>query len=152
MKRTTKILILTVFALFFGFSAEMKAGVLNNGLKIDEVFERFGSRRNATMVELSQEMLEMYNMKHYKSITIRNDPDALHFIRQALEHDQQSALIARETVDENGIVSAFYQLTPGSTGLNRFILFNVNARNVITLVYIEGDLDSDELAILLLSL
>ena len=152
MKQTTKILILTIFALFFGFSAEMKAGTLNSELKINEVFERFGNRRNATLVELSEEMLEMYNMKHYKSLTIRNDAEALRAIRQALEHDQRDAQIARETVDEHGIVSAFYQLAPGSTGLNRFILFNVNARNVITLVYIEGDLDIDDLVTLLLSL
>jgi hypothetical protein len=152
MRHPTKILILTIFALFFGFSAEMKAGTLNSGLKIDEVFERFGKRRNVTMVELSQEMLEMYNMKHYRSITIKDDPEALRFIRQALEEDQRGARKIKEITDEGGIVSAYYQLKPSGNGLNRFILFNVNARKVITLVYIEGDLDSDDLITLLFSL
>ena len=37
------------------------------------------------MVELSNEMLETYGMTRYKSITIKDDPEALRFTRQCLE-------------------------------------------------------------------
>ena len=40
-------------------------------LKIQDVFTRYGKKRNVTMVELSNEMLETYGMTRYKSITIR---------------------------------------------------------------------------------
>ena len=39
-------------------------------LKIQDVFTRYGKKRNVTMVELSNEMLETYGMTRYKSITI----------------------------------------------------------------------------------
>ena len=38
-------------------------------LKIQDVFTRYGKKRNVTMVELSNEMLETYGMTRYKSIT-----------------------------------------------------------------------------------
>ena len=40
-------------------------------LKIQDVFARYGKKKNVTMVELSNEMLETYGMTRYKSITIR---------------------------------------------------------------------------------
>ena len=46
-------------------------------LKIQDVFTRYGKKRNVTMVELSNEMLETYGMTRYKSITIKDDPEAL---------------------------------------------------------------------------
>ena len=51
-------------------------------LKIQDVFTRYGKKRNVTMVELSNEMLETYGMTRYKSITIKDDPEALRFTRQ----------------------------------------------------------------------
>ena len=54
-------------------------------LKIQDVFTRYGKKRNVTMVELSNEMLETYGMTRYKSITIKDDPEALRFTRQCLE-------------------------------------------------------------------
>ena len=58
-------------------------------LKIQDVFTRYGKKRNVTMVELSNEMLETYGMTRYKSITIKDDPEALRFTRQCLEADQR---------------------------------------------------------------
>ena len=51
-------------------------------LKIQDVFTRYGKKRNVTMVELSNEMLETYGMTRYKSITIKDDPEALRFTRR----------------------------------------------------------------------
>ena len=95
-------------------------------LKIQDVFTRYGKKRNVTMVELSNEMLETYGMTRYKSITIKDDPEALRFTRQCLEADQGK-----------------------DPDVNRFVLFKVNSKGTITLVYIEGELDSDDLITLL---
>ena len=112
-------------------------------LKIQDVFTRYGKKRNVTMVELSNEMLETYGMTRYKSITIKNDPEALRFTRQCLEVDQRGA---RKI---GGVVSAYYQLLGKDPDVNRFVLFKVNSKGTITLVYIEGELDSDDLITLL---
>ena len=39
-------------------------------LKIQDVFTRYGKKRNVTMVELSNEMLETYGMTRYKSSSL----------------------------------------------------------------------------------
>lgn len=106
-------------------------------------------KRNVTMVELSNEMLETYGMTRYKSITIKDDPEALRFTRQCLEADQKGARKIKEVTDDGGVVSAYYQLKGVEADINRFVLFKVSKKGVITLVYIEGDLDSDDLITLL---
>lgn len=125
------------------------AEVLQKNLKIQEVFQRYGRKKNVTMVELSNEMLETYGMTRYKSITIKNDPEALRFTRRCLEADQKGARKIKEVTDDGGIISAYYQLPGTEEDINRFVLFKVNAKGVITLVYIEGDLDSDDLITIL---
>jgi predicted transcriptional regulator len=119
-------------------------------LMIQQVFERYGKKRNVTMVELSNEMLETYNMTHYQSIVIKGDAEALRFVRQCLASDQKEAKKIKEVTDDGGVVSAYYQL-PGKDELNRFILFKVSTKGVITLVYMEGDLESDDLITILFS-
>lgn len=118
-------------------------------LKIQDVFTRYGKKKNVTMVELSNEMLETYGMTRYKSITIKNDPEALRFTRQCLETDQRGARKIKEVTDDGGVVSAYYQLPGKESDVNRFVLFKVNSKGTITLVYIEGELDSDDLITLL---
>lgn len=118
-------------------------------LRIQDVFQRYGKKKNVTMVELSNEMLETYGMTHYKSITIKNDPEALRFTRRCLEADQKGARKIKEITDDGGIISAYYQLPSVKEDLNRFVLFKVNKKGVVTLVYIEGELDSDDLITLL---
>lgn len=132
---------------FVGSATE--AEVMQKDLKIQEVFQRYGRKKNVTMVELSNEMLETYGMTHYKSITIKNDPDALRFTRDCLEFDQKGARKIKEVTDDGGVISAYYQLPGKDEDVNRFILFKVNQKGVITLVYIEGDLDSDDLITIL---
>jgi len=117
-------------------------------LRIKEVFRIYGKRKNVVMVELSKEMLDMYDITFYKSITIRNDPEALQFIRKCLDSDQEGAHKIKEVTSEGGIISAYYQI-PVSDKENRFILFKVNPKGVITLIYIEGELDSDDLITIL---
>lgn len=148
MRHINYTIVLVLFALVTArgtaFAAEMQ-----KDLKIQELFHRYGKNKNVTMVELSKEMLDTYGMKHYKSITIKNDPTALAFTRKCLEADQQGARKIKEVTDDGGIISAYYQLPGKERELNRFILFKVNRKGVITLVYIEGELDSDDLITLL---
>lgn len=129
--------------------AEAVATEMQTDLKIQDVFSRYGKRKNVTMVELSNEMLETYGMTHYKSITIKNDDEALRFTRRCLEADQKGARKIKEVTDDGGIISAYYQLPSVKEEVNRFILFKVNKKGVVTLVYIEGELDSDDLITLL---
>ncbi len=131
------------------FPADAGAMEMQKDLKIQDVFSRYGKKKNVTMVELSNEMLETYGMTHYKSITIKNDEDALRFTRRCLEADQKGARKIKEVTDDGGVISAYYQLPTVEEDINRFVLFKVNKKGVITLVYIEGELDSDDLITLL---
>lgn len=130
-------------------AAPSHAMEMQKDLRIQDVFNRYGKKKNVTMVELSNEMLETYGMAHYKSITIKNDEKALQFVRQCLESDQKGARKIKEVIDDGGIISAYYQLPTVREDVNRFVLFKVNKKGVITLVYIEGELDSDDLITLL---
>ena len=125
-------------AVFCLMPCGVSAAETQKDLKIQEVFQRYGKKRNVTMVELSNEMLETYGMTRYKSITIKDDPEALRFTRQCLE-----------ATDDGGVVFSFYQLKGVEADINRFVLFKVSKKGVMTLVYIEGDLDSDDLITLL---
>ena len=80
------------------------------------------------MVELSNEMLETYGMTRYKSITIKDDPEALRFTRQCLEADQKGARKIKEVTDDGGVVSAYYQLKGVEADINRFVLFKVSKK------------------------
>ncbi len=131
------------------FPVSTKAEEMQKDLKIQEVFQRYGKKKNVTMVELSNEMLETYNMTHYKSITIKDDADAVRFTRKCLETDQQGARKIKEVTDDGGIISAYYQLPAMLEDLNRFILFKISKKGVMTLVYIEGELESDDLITIL---
>lgn len=148
MKQFRYILLLMLAVLLL-LPARAWAAETQKELKIQDVFQRYGRKKNVTMVELSNEMLETYGMTRYKSITIKEDPEALRFTRQCLEADQKGARKIKEVTDDGGVVSAYYQLPAREEDQNRFVLFKVNKKGTITLVYIEGDLDSDDLITLL---
>ena len=120
-------------------------------LKIQDVFTRYGKKRNVTMVELSNEMLETYGMTRYKSITIKDDPEALRFIRQCLEVDQRGARKIKEVTDDGGVVSAYYQLLGKDPDVNRFCPVQSQLQKGRSHWSIsKGELDSDDLITLYL--
>ena len=143
-----KNLIFSILLLFLLHSMA-EASVLQDDLKIKDVFRIYGKQKNVVMVELSKEIVDMYDITFYKSITIKNDTEALAFIRKCLEVDQKGARKIKEITSGGAIISAFYQIPGMKTGVNRFILFKVDTKGVITLVYIEGKLDSDDLITIL---
>lgn len=144
-----KCIVAIVLAFFLLFPVSVGAKEAQKDLNIQQVFARYGKKKNVTMVELSNEMLDTYGMTRYKSITIRKDAEALRFTRRCLEADQQGARKIKEVTDDGGVVSAYYQLPGKDPDINRFVLFKVNAKGTITLVYIEGELDSEDLITLL---
>ena len=89
--RRFKYMLWLLVAVFCLMPCGVSAAETQKDLKIQEVFQRYGKKRNVTMVELSNEMLETYGMTRYKSITIKDDPEALRFTRQCLEADQKGA-------------------------------------------------------------
>lgn len=107
--RRFKYMLWLLVAVFCLMPCGVSAAETQKDLKIQEVFQRYGKKRNVTMVELSNEMLETYGMTRYKSITIKDDPEALRFTRQCLEADQKGARKIKEVTDDGGVVSAYYQ-------------------------------------------
>lgn len=104
MKQFRYILLLMLAVLLL-LPAGAWAAETQKDLKIQDVFQRYGRKKNVTMVELSNEMLETYGMTRYKSITIKEDPEALRFTRQCLEADQKGARKIKEVTDDGGVDS-----------------------------------------------
>ena len=144
------LILLTIF--LFSLPITSEASVAQDDLKIKDVFRIYGKQKNVVMVELSNEMLMMYDVTLYRSITIKNDSEALKFIRKCLENDQNGARKIKEVLSDGEIISAYYQITGTKPGINRFILFKVDTKGVITLIYIEGKLDSEDLITILFTI
>lgn len=125
-------------------------GWAQKDLKIMALFDEYGKKKGSTMVELSKEMLEAYDMTLYRSITISEDEKAIQKAQKYITEDKKKAKKIKEVVNKGLIVSGYYQLIAKTDkGMNRFILFKVSRRGSVSIVYIEGKLDSDDLVTLL---
>ena len=101
------------------------------------------------MVELSNEMLETYQMTLYKSLVFKDVEEALPDILNCLEADKRKARKVKEVVAGGQIQSGYYQLPQLKEDVNRFILFKTGKKGSATLIYIEGELDADDLVTML---
>lgn len=119
------------------------------GLQITSVFQKYGKQKGATLVELSNEVLETYEMKLYKSLSLKEAESALPYIYDCLEADKKKARKVKEVVENGRIQSGYYQLPQLKEGINRFILFKTGKKESVTLIYIEGELDADDMVTLL---
>ena len=119
------------------------------GLQIASVFQKYGKQKGVTMVELSNEMLETYQMTLYKSLVFKDVEEALPDILNCLEADKRKARKVKEVVAGGQIQSGYYQLPQLKEDVNRFILFNTGKIGSATLIYIEGELDADDLVTML---
>lgn len=119
------------------------------GLQIASVFQKYGKQKGVTMVELSNEIVESYEMTLYKSITFKNASDELPFILRCLEADKKKAKKVKEVISGGEIQAGYYQLPQLKDEINRFILFKTNAKQSATLIYIEGELEADDLVTML---
>ena len=116
------------------------------GLQIASVFQKYGKQKGVTMVELSNEMLETYQMTLYKSLVFK---EALPTILNCLDADKKKAKKVKEVVAGGQIQSGYYQLPQLKEDVNRFILFKTGKKGSATLIYIEGELDADDLVTML---
>ena len=67
------------------------------------------------------------------------------------ETDREHAKKIKEVVTDGQIQSGYYQLPPLQNKTNRFILFRLGKKGEATLIYIEGEIDSDDLVTLIFS-
>lgn len=119
------------------------------GLQIASVFQKYGKQKGVTMVELSNEMLETYQMTLYKSLVFKDVEEALPTILNCLDADKKKAKKVKEVVAGGQIQSGYYQLPQLKEDANRFILFKTGKKGSATLIYIEGELDADDLVTML---
>ena len=119
------------------------------GLQIASVFQKYGKQKGVTMVELSNEMLETYQMTLYKSLVFKDVEEALPTILNCLDADKKKAKKVKEVVAGRQIQSGYYQLPQLKEDVNRFILFKTGKKGSATLIYIEGELDADDLVTML---
>ncbi|MCY6344781.1 MULTISPECIES: DUF6108 family protein [Bacteroides] len=119
------------------------------GLQIASIFQKYGKQKGVTMVELSNEMLETYQMTLYKSLVFKDVEEALPDILNCLEADKRKARKVKEVVAGGQIQSGYYQLPQLKEDVNRFILFKTGKKGSATLIYIEGELDADDLVTML---
>ena len=119
------------------------------GLQIASVFQKYGKQKGVTMVELSNEMLETYQMTLYKSLVFKDVEEALPTILNCLDADKMKAKNVKEVVAGGQIQSGYYQLPQLKEDVNRFILFKIGKKGSATLIYIEGELDADDLVTML---
>lgn len=125
------------------------AAKAQQGLQIATVFQKYGKQKGVTMVELSNEMLEGYQMALYKSLSFKNAEEALPTILRSLEADKKKAKKVKEVVSGGQIQSGYYQLPQLKEDVNRFILFKTGKKGNASLIYIEGELEADDLVTLL---
>lgn len=119
------------------------------GLQIASLFQKYGKQKGVTVVELSREMLETYEMTLYKSISFKDAEKYMPEIRRCLENDKKRARKIKEIIEEGEVKSGYYQLPPQKEYINRFILFKTGKKGSATLLYIEGELDADDLVTML---
>lgn len=135
-----------LFVLLLTFATNAAA---QQGLQIATVFQKYGKQKGVTMVELSKEVLDAYQMNLYKSLVFKDAGDALPTILRCLEADKKKAKKVKEVVSGGQIQSGYYQLPQLKEDVNRFILFKTGKKGSATLIYIEGELDADDLVTML---
>lgn len=142
----SKMIRITLAFLLFLTSSHLMA---QQDLQIASVFRKYSKHKGVTMVELSNELIDIYEMKLYKSISFKDAGSALPHILKCLEEDRKKAKKVKEVISEGQIQSGYYQLPQMKEGTNRFILFKTGKKGTATLIYLEGVLDADDLVTLL---
>ena len=138
-----KIYLLLLVAMAFVIPGQLNA---QQDLQISKVFDRYGKAKGVVMVQLTKEMLKDYDFSLFKSIVIKNNPEAAVFIRQCIEKDQEGAKKIKQ-VEQNGeVTSTILQLAPRGKE-NRLILYNESSddKKELTLIYLESEMDVEKI-------
>ena len=118
-------------------------------LAINKIFEQYGKQKGSTMVVLSDDVIKSYHLDFYKSITLPFDKKSSEEIQQSLETDKKQAKKIKEVISNGIIYSGYYQLPMENKLKNRYILFKISDNATATLIYMEGDIESEEIVNLL---
>ena len=118
-------------------------------LAINKIFEQYGKQKGSTMVVLSDDVIKSYHLDFYKSITLPYDKKRSNEIQQSLETDKKLAKKIKEVISNGIIYSGYYQLPMEGKLKNRYILFKISDNATATLIYMEGDMESEEIVNLL---
>lgn len=145
-----KKIFLPIILLLFGWLSSTFVQAQND-LFISKVFDMYGKKKGVVMVDLSGEILENYRLTRFRSITIKDDPEAVKYARKCLERDKVGAKTIKEVV-ANGVSTSLYLQLPQIGQDNRLILYNESRSSGlrITLIYIESNDDTEAILKLLL--
>lgn len=131
--------IMTLALLLIAFAATALA---QQGLKVADIFSRFGRERGCKMVEMHDTQLRGYELKTYQSLTYRTYGEE---IAPLLEEDRRKAKKIREVVSDGRVSSGYYILPPTADGQNRYILYTQKQDKSGAVIYIEGALQPDDI-------
>ncbi|MBQ8097621.1 MAG: hypothetical protein IJ243_11185 [Prevotella sp.] len=133
-KRTITLILLLV--------AIATGALAQQGLRVADIFSRYGHERGCKMVEMHDTELHGYELKTYQSLTYRIHGDE---IAPLLEEDRRKAKKIREVVSDGRVSSGYYIMPPTAEGLNRYVLYTQKQDNSGAIVYIEGKLEPDDI-------
>ena len=133
-KRTITLILLLV--------AIATSALAQQGLRVADIFSRYGHERGCKMVEMHDTELHGYELKTYQSLTYRIHGDE---IAPLLEEDRRKAKKIREVVSDGRVNSGYYIMPPTAEGLNRYVLYTQKQDNSGAIVYIEGKLEPDDI-------
>lgn len=141
--------IVTFSLLIFLFGVFARQGFAQSQPAVTSIFDKYGSSKGVTLLEISEELMKDYQIKHFKSIIFENGTNALPEIRKAIEKDKVGAKRIKESIQDGLLMSGYYRLKTEEANMNRYLIFKVGKNNKITLIYIEGKLTPEQLVELL---
>lgn len=140
MKKTTEIMRMT-FTLLILLTISVTTSA-QDGLAIENVFNRFGHEKGCKMVELHDTDFLNCKMHIYKSLTYKSIGAS---IEPYLNADKKRAKKIREVVENGKVVSGYYMMPALPNGMNRYVLFNKTSAKSGAVIYIEGDLQPNDI-------
>lgn len=122
-----------------------------DGLEIKKAFDLYGNKKGSVMVELSGELLDDYDLALFKSLIVKNNPEAADFIRKSLKKDEVGAKKVKQVI-ANGVPTSIYMQLPQKGKYYRLVLFNdaSDPEPQVTLIYIESKDNSEDVLKLIL--
>ena len=135
------ILLLTLTFFCMSYSTQAQA--------VLTIFKKNGHEQGVTLLEASRELMKEYKIKTFKSIIFDDGGYALPEIRKVIKKDKEGALHIKESTKDGLLTSGYYQLLSDKPKLNRYLIFKVGSANKTTLIYVEGELTTEELVDLL---
>jgi len=142
--RKMKTMILSVMILMYALPT-----LAQTGLGIASVFGRYQGQKNTVEVYVKGRKLKQYNLTMFRSMTIKDDEEALYSIENTVKRDGQKAADSETGMIGRHLYYGFYRFAQVD-GKYRYLFFrNTSLRKPQTheavLIYMEGYATMDEL-------